>query len=105
MEPSSSISPHTEHVVDRPDVEAHPRMEPTGTNGRKATPTFQPWRLDRIFLLPTAPGGYGIVMATRRTSTYPVRCPVPRPPQASETQRRPLPKRNFAAAMAQVERP
>ena len=34
MEPASSCSPHAEHVVDRPDVEAPRGVEPTGTNGR-----------------------------------------------------------------------
>lgn len=44
MEPSSSCSPHAEHVVDRPDVEAPRGVEPTGTNGRTRH-TFQPFPL------------------------------------------------------------
>ena len=36
MAPSSACSPHAEHVVDRPDVEAPRGVELTGTNGRKA---------------------------------------------------------------------
>lgn len=43
MRPSSRCSPHAEHVVDRPDVEAPRGVELTGTNGRKATSHPSPW--------------------------------------------------------------
>ena len=47
-----------------------------------------PWRLDRIFLLQTAPDGNEHCLATRRKHRHiRVRCPVPRPPQAGRPQR------------------
>ena len=88
MEPSSSCSPHAEHVVDRPDVEAPRGVEPTGTNGRKATLTFPDSFGDRIFLLQTTPDGNEHCLATRRNiNGIRVPYPVPRPPQAGRPQR------------------
>lgn len=55
MRPSGLETPHEEHVVDRPDVEAPRGVEPTGTNGEKAI-THPPIRLGGRHALREPPG-------------------------------------------------
>ena len=66
-------SPHAEHVVDRPDVEAPRGVELTGTNGRGA-----------IYHAPTAacgiPGDRERMVTKRGTTKHRVHPPVPGPP-------------------------
>ena len=109
MEPSSSCSPHAEHVVDRPDVEAPRGVEPTGTNGREATHIHTPARV-----CGAGPGRAprrrtGSTVLTRARSvnsnTHRVHCPVPEPPHAGGKPRFPADNPRFAAAMAQERRP
>ena len=69
-------------------MEAPRGVEPTGTNGRKATLTFPDSLGDRIILLQTIPYGNEHGMNTRRNiNGNRVPYPVPRPPQAGRPQR------------------
>lgn len=70
-------------------MEAPRGVEPTGTNGRKATLTFPDPFGDRIILLQTIPYGNEHGMNTRRSNINGNRVPypVPRPPQAGRPQR------------------
>ena len=69
-------------------MEAPRGVEPTGTNGRKATLIFPDPFGDRIILLQTIPYGNEHGMNTRRNiNGNRVPYPVPRPPQAGRPQR------------------
>ncbi|CEF01977.1 hypothetical protein BLIC_a02463 [Bifidobacterium longum subsp. infantis] len=69
-------------------MEAPRGVEPTGTNGRKATLSFPDPFGDRIILLQTTPDDDEHCLATRRNiNGNRVPYPVPRPPQAGRPQR------------------
>ena len=87
-------------------MEAPRGVEPTGTNGRKATLIFPDPFGDRIILLQTTPDGNEHCLATRRNINEfasPIRFPGRHTP-VKELLLEPY-KRRFAAAMAQERRP
>ncbi len=109
MEPSSSCSPHAEHVVDRPDVEAPRGVEPTGTNGREATHIHTPARVCGAGpgRAPRRRTGSTVLTRARSVNSNESR-PLSGPRTATrrrETPCFPADNPRFAAAMAQERRP
>ena len=108
MEPSSSCSPHAEHVVDRPDVEAPRGVEPTGTNGREATHIHTPAR--RVAQDPAGPreGAQGARSSHAHDQSTAAIASIVRSPNRhtpAGNPRFPADNPRFAAAMAQERRP